>query len=96
MRGTHLYRSLIKPLIYDKLGKMIIKSLELKNFRNYRELELKPSPGINLILGENAQGKSNLMEALYILSTSRSFRALKEEELIKWDSSYAVISEEVS
>lgn len=75
---------------------MIIKSLELKNFRNYRKLELKPSPGINLILGENAQGKSNLLEALYLLSTSRSFRALKEEELIKWGSSYAVISEEVS
>lgn len=75
---------------------MIIKNLELKNFRNYRELKLQPSPGINLILGENAQGKSNLLEALYILSTSKSFRALKEEELVSWGSSYALVSEEVS
>ena len=75
---------------------MIIKNLELKNFRNYKELKLQPSPGINLILGENAQGKSNLLEAVYILSTSKSFRALKEEELVSWGSSYALVSEEVS
>lgn len=52
------------------------------NFRNFPRLDLKVSPGINLLVGNNAQGKSNILEALYFLATLRPVRASKEGELI--------------
>lgn len=48
--------------------------LALRNFRNYERLESSFSPGVNLIVGDNAQGKTNLLEAVFYLSTGRSFR----------------------
>ena len=63
---------------------MIVKKLLLKDFRNYEELSLTDiDPKINLILGENAQGKTNLIEAIYFLSCGRSFRSATEERLIR-------------
>ena len=63
---------------------MLIRRLELTNFRNYRSLDIDLPPGLVLLIGENAQGKSNLLEALYLLSTTRSTRASVEAELINW------------
>ena len=64
---------------------MIIVSLELKNFRNYEDLSLVLSPGINLFYGDNAQGKTNILEAIYICATARSHRSGKDREMIRFD-----------
>lgn len=61
---------------------MSLKSLYLRNFRNYTETEIHFDLGINLIVGENAQGKTNLLEAVYLISTGRSFRTQTLSELI--------------
>ncbi|MFQ5813446.1 MAG: DNA replication/repair protein RecF [Anaerolineae bacterium] len=63
---------------------MYLKHLSLANFRNYVRLELDLSPGIILVQGENAQGKTNLLEAIYYLSTARSPYATADRELINW------------
>ncbi|ACX51180.1 DNA replication and repair protein RecF [Ammonifex degensii KC4] len=62
---------------------MWIRSLFLRNFRNYCELEWEPSSGINLLKGPNAAGKTNLLEALYFVLCGRSFRTLREEEIVR-------------
>ena len=64
---------------------MWIQRLTLSNFRNYRAQELTLSKGTSLLLGDNAQGKSNLLEAAFLLATTRSARAQTEGELIHWD-----------
>lgn len=64
---------------------MIITHLSLTNFRNYVSLELDLPPHITVLQGDNAQGKSNLLEAIYILATSRSPRTASDRELINWD-----------
>jgi DNA replication and repair protein RecF len=61
-----------------------LKHLSLANFRNYVRLELELSPGIILVQGENAQGKTNLLEAIYYLATARSPYATADRELINW------------
>jgi len=63
---------------------LIIEHLSLTNFRNYTGLELELPPSIMVFQGDNAQGKSNLLEAIYLLATSRSPRATNERELINW------------
>lgn len=63
---------------------MRFQKVRLTNFRNYRETEFKPAPGMNLLLGANAQGKSNLIEALYVFALSRSFRTRNEQEVLTW------------
>lgn len=63
---------------------MILERLELSLFRNYEELALELQPGLNLLVGENAQGKTSLLEAVYLLGTSRSFRAAQDAELVSW------------
>lgn len=62
---------------------MQLVQLTLNNFRNYRRLELAPLPGLTLIAGANAQGKTNLLEAIYLLATTRPARG-GEAELIRW------------
>lgn len=61
---------------------MIIESLELKNYRNYDELHMQFSPGTNILYGNNAQGKTNILESIYICSTTKSHRGSKDRELI--------------
>ena len=62
---------------------MRIASLSLKNFRNIRECAFYPDPGINLFVGQNAQGKTSVLEALGFLATLRSFRKAKPPEMLK-------------
>ncbi len=64
---------------------MYIKELSLKNFRNYEQEKIHFSPGTCLIQGANGQGKSNLLEAVYNLCFARSFRNLKESDLVYWN-----------
>jgi DNA replication and repair protein RecF len=61
--------------------------LSLTNFRNYVRLEIDLDPEANVVVGENAQGKSNLLEAIYCLATTKSFRAGSDRELINWHAS---------
>lgn len=62
---------------------MYVKSLDLKNYRNYRELSLTPSPGINIFYGSNAQGKTNILESVYLAGTTKSHRGSKDRDIIK-------------
>ena len=61
---------------------MFIKELKLKNFRNYKDLAIDFDERVNLITGQNAQGKTNLIESLYISSMGRSFRTSHDNEMI--------------
>ncbi len=63
---------------------MYLDSLSLTNFRNYVSLELPLGPGTFILWGDNAQGKSNLLEAVYLLATTKSARASNDRELIGW------------
>ncbi len=74
---------------------MQINSLSLRGFRNYEECEARFSPGVNLILGMNAQGKTNLLEAVTYLSTGRSYRTRKEMELICFGQEFAELRADV-
>ena len=60
---------------------MIIESLSLKNYRNYENLNLNFSDGTNIFYGNNAQGKTNILEALYLCSTSKSHRGSKDKDI---------------
>jgi DNA replication and repair protein RecF len=66
---------------------MMIKTLYLRDFRNYKEAKISFSPHMNLIWGDNAQGKTNLLEALYLFVTGRSFRTPHLAELIRFGAS---------
>lgn len=63
---------------------VIIKSLELKNYRNYEALSLELSPGTNIFFGDNAQGKTNILEAVYMCATSKSHRGSRDIEMIRF------------
>ena len=62
---------------------MLLTALRLADFRNYAALDFAPAPGLNVFVGPNAQGKSNLLEAIAMLATGKSFRARREIELIR-------------
>jgi DNA replication and repair protein RecF len=62
---------------------LFIASLQLQNFRNYEEVRVDFSERTNLILGDNGRGKTNLLESVYLLSTSKSFRRASDEKLTK-------------
>jgi DNA replication and repair protein RecF len=68
-----------------------VKSLYLRNFRNYAEAEFTFSPKVNLITGDNAQGKTNLLEAICLITTGRSFRTPHLNELIRFGESFFFI-----
>ena len=59
---------------------MYIKNIKLNNFRNYENQEIELQNGINLFFGNNAQGKTNILEAIYLCAIGKSFRAKKDEE----------------
>lgn len=62
---------------------MYLKKIKLTNFRNYSNLDFKFTNPIVVLYGNNAQGKTNFLESIYFLATSKSFKSLKDEELIK-------------
>ena len=62
---------------------MEIKRLKLKSFRNYESLDISFGSHINIIYGDNAQGKSNLLEALYVCAASRSYRGCQDRDMIR-------------
>ena len=70
---------------------MHIEKIELINFRNYNNLELEFSKNVNLILGKNAQGKTNLLEAVYLTAIGRSFRTSKDLDLVKFNENNAIV-----
>lgn len=63
---------------------MIVKSLELKNFRNYERLSIDFDPSTNIIYGDNAQGKTNILEAICVSGTSRSHRGSRDKDMIRF------------
>ena len=63
---------------------MVIKSLKLKNYRNYDLLDLKFDPATNILYGDNAQGKTNILEALYLSGTTKSHRGTKDRDMIRF------------
>ena len=64
---------------------MYIKNLKLINFRNYNSLEVDFDPKVNIFVGDNAQGKTNILEAIYMTGTGKSFRTNRDRDLIKFD-----------
>jgi len=73
-----------------------ITALTARSFRNYDSLAVGFSPGVNIIVGANAQGKTNLLEAVHFLATGRSHRAGRDGELVKWGRDLAFLRGEVS
>lgn len=71
---------------------MYLKTLELHNFRNYADLVVEFGSGINVLLGENAQGKTNLLESIYFLALTRSHRTNSDRDLISWKTKAARVS----
>ena len=70
---------------------MRIQSIELKNFRNYEDLSISFDAGTNILYGDNAQGKTNLLEAAYLSGTTKSHKGSKDRELIRFDAEEAHI-----
>lgn len=70
---------------------MIIKSIELKNFRNYEDLNISFDKGTNILFGDNAQGKTNVLEAAYMSGTTKSHKGSKDKEMIRFNEQEAHI-----
>lgn len=71
---------------------MIIEQIKLKNFRNYARAQVEPCPGITVLYGLNAQGKTNVLEAVYLCCTGRSHRTSRDRELISWGEDYGQVA----
>ena len=74
---------------------MNLRELSLRSFRNYEEVQLSFDPGVNLIVGDNAQGKTNLLEAISYLGSGKSFRAMKTAEMIRFGDDFAELQGKV-
>ena len=70
---------------------MVIESIKLENFRNYETLELQLDPGTNIFYGENAQGKTNILESVYLCGTTKSHKGSRDREMIRFDQEEAHI-----
>ena len=74
---------------------MNLRNIRLRDFRNYADLDLDFSPGVNLIVGRNAQGKTNLLEAISYLGSGRSFRAQRTGEMVRFTADFADLEGDV-
>ena len=72
---------------------MNLRQLSLRSFRNYEEVQLDFEPGVNLIVGDNAQGKTNLLEGLVYLGSGKSWRTQRSAELVRFGAAFAARSE---
>lgn len=68
---------------------MLVKRLMLNNFRNLEEIEIQPAEGVNVIFGENAQGKTNLLESIWLFTGCKSFRCRRDREMVGFDAPFA-------
>jgi len=72
-----------------------IKAVRLKQFRNYAYASLEFDSKLNIIIGDNAQGKTNLLEAIYVSGFAKSFRTSKESDLVSFNEELAYVSVEI-
>ena len=70
---------------------MIIKKLELADFRNYESLDISFDKGTNILYGDNAQGKTNILEAIYVSATTKSHKGSKDNEIVNFNKEEAHI-----
>lgn len=70
---------------------MIIEKIKLKNYRNYDSLEIDLNKKLNIIIGKNAQGKTNILESIYVLSLTKSYLGVNDKNLIKLGNNYAIL-----
>ena len=71
---------------------MNLTDIHLSDFRNYKTLDLEFAPGVNLIVGDNAQGKTNLLEAVIYLGSGKSFHTQKNGEMVRFGAEFAELS----
>ena len=71
---------------------MYCKKISVSNFRNIEKAEVSFSEGVNILSGQNAQGKTNLLEAIFYTSIGKSFRTPHDEDLIRFGSDFSQIS----
>ena len=71
---------------------MFIKRLQMLNYRNYNVLDINLGPHVNVLMGDNAQGKTNILEGIYYCAFARSHRTSKDRELINWNADNALLS----
>ncbi len=76
---------------YGRRIAVVIKSVDLKNYRNYDELNIEFDNNVNIIYGDNAQGKTNILESLYVCATSKSHRGSKDKDILQYNSEEAHI-----
>lgn len=76
------YKVKLRGIYYEKSAYMYIKKIKLSNFRNYQKLNFSLTKGINIVYGENAQGKTNLLESIYVLGFTKSHRSFIDNSLI--------------
>ena len=73
---------------------MYINRIKMQNFRNYQHQEIQLNKNINIIYGDNAQGKTNILEAIFLCSFGKSFRTKKDKELIRFNEGQAIVETE--
>lgn len=84
-----------KVIIWAKKQvKMVIKKIKLKNYRNYDNLEIALNEKLNIIIGKNAQGKTNILESIYVLSLTKSYLNINDKNLIKLGNNYSILEAE--
>lgn len=74
---------------------MIINKIKLKNYRNYDDIELELGDRLNIIIGDNAQGKTNLLESIYVLSITKSYMNINDRNLIKFEKDFSILEADV-
>src|SRR6187401_3350293 len=73
----------LNPAVSRAILRVHLSHLRLRDFRNYGRLDVEFSPGFHVLLGNNAQGKTNILEAIYLLSTLRSFRGVGSGQMVR-------------